>query len=465
MLLPENQISILVEITDEDELDSIEVKWSASAGTFVSSSKTGAIWQASKTPGIYAIRVEGIDLKRQSGEDSLLVSVGNRAPNILTLTPENSAVVLGNLASFATTASDSDAHVLDYSWKASAGEIQQENENSIVWLAPQEPAYCQIYLEVADAFGGIAHDTAHVVVYREAGSAWVADTGNNRVLKLSADGDVLITKTGFISPNKIKIDAIRRSTWILDFALRNLTLLNLEGENKAVFEDLGGPADLSVMQVNGNIWVVETDSNRVVEISNDGKNLVRQFLGFNHPSAIGLDQRSGGIYIANTGNHEIVMLQTNTPNKYDIKTTDTFHTTFREFDTPVALDVDLHTQEVWIVDNFLESVMTIKEDQLFNIGVSGLRLPKSVAIDNTTRTAWIADTGNGRIVKINKNGIISEVTGFLLPHAIAVDPNDGNLWVADTENDRIVKCAPNGEKLFTVYGFSSPQGITINPGQ
>ncbi len=463
--LPEAQISVLLQINDEDAIDSLEVKWSVDGGAFISQTKTGAIWQASKTPGIYKITAEGIDSQKQSGWDSLHISVGNRAPVISSISPEKSAVVLGNLGHFKAAAMDSDAHALTYNWSVSAGKIQKILSDSLIWLAPQEPAHCQIFLQVSDSFGGTDYDTASVVVFREAGSAWIADTGNNRVLKLAADGEILLTNTGFVAPNKIKIDAIRRSAWILDFAAHTLTRLSLEGENKAVYTDLGGPADLSVMQVDGNVWVVETDSNRVSEISNDGQNLVRRFYGFNHPSAVGLDQRTGGIYIANTGNHEVVLLETNTPTEYDISKETGFHTIFSGFDAPIAIDVGLHTQEVWIVDNFLESVITIKENLLYSIGVSGLRLPKSVAIDNTTRTAWIADTGNGRIVKINKNGIISEVTGFLLPHAIAVDPNDGNLWVADTENDRVVKCQANGTKIFTVYGFSSPQGITLNPGQ
>ena len=465
IILPETEVDLLLSVSAEDELDSLTITWNATGGSLSSQSKTGATWKASKLPGNYTISAKGIDLSEQIGVDSLQLAVGNRSPQIVALTPQNAAVVLGNIHGFKAVANDSDNHDFTFTWTATFGEIVTVLGDSMVWRSPQEPAKGSIYVKVMDPFGGADRDTAHVVVYREAGSAWIADTGNNRIVKLSAEGEILLEKSGFNSPNRIKIDAIRRSAWVLDVASHTLTRTNLEGTYQGTFEELGGPGDLSVMQVNGNVWVVETDSNRVSEISNDGLSLVRRFFGFDHPSAIGLDQRTGAIYVANTGDHEIVMLQANTPANYDIKEDSLFHTAFTDFDTPVAIDVDLHTQEIWIVDTFLEHVITIKENQLFSIGVSGLRLPKSVAIDNTTRTAWIADTGNGRIVKIDKNGIISQVTGFLLPFAIAVDPNNGNIWVADTENDRIVKCAPNGDRLFDIYGFSSPQGITLNPGQ
>ncbi len=461
----EQQITIAATIEDEFAADSVTVMWFASAGTFVQTAKETAVWQAPTTPGTYTVRATAIDEKEQSAEDSIRITTENRAPVILSVTPDSAFVILGNLKTFSVAAQDSDGNALTYSWQTTGGRIVEDYDSTIVWQAPEQPGRDTLFVTVTDDWQSSARDTATVVVYREAGSAWVADTGNHEVVKISGEGKVIFRQTGFYAPVAIALDAPRRRAWVIDNMLKKLVRLDIEGMPQAEYSDLGGPVALDLVAVNGHVWIAEADSNRISEVSNDGVTLVRRVNGFLHPGGLVVDQRSGDIYVADTGAHRVVRVLSSVPNGYSVASDSGYHELFNDFDAPVALAADLHNREIWVVDKFIAAVNLLQVASRTKITVSGLRLPEAITFDNTLGIAWIADTGNGRIVKVSKNGLVSQVTGFRLPQDLSVDPNDGSVWIADTENDRIVKVSANGDRLFELYGFSSPQGIRVNPGQ
>ncbi len=459
------QIRISAVIEDEFATDSVTVVWSASAGSFLQTLKESAVWQAPASPGRFTIRATVTDEQGQSAVDSLHIATENRAPTITALMPDSAFVILGNLMTFAVAAHDSDGNALNYDWQATRGRIVEDRDSVVVWQAPEQPGRDTLFVTVTDDWQSSARDTATIVVYREAGSAWVADTGNRQVVKISGEGEIIFRQDGFLSPTAVVIDAPRRRAWVIDSMLKKLIRIGIEGGIEAEFTDLGGPTALDVVAVNGHVWIAESDSNRVSEVSNDGITLVRRISGFLHPAGLVVDQRSGDIYIADTGAHRVVRLAKSVPNNYSVLSDSGYHQIFSSFDAPVDLAADLHNQEIWVVDKFTETVHLLQQSGRLQISVSGLRLPEAIAFDNTLGIAWIADTGNSRIVKISKNGVVTQVTGFHLPQDLSVDPNDGSVWVADTENDRIVKVSANGDRLFERYGFSSPQGIRVNPGQ
>ena len=457
-------IKIQAEIDDDGGLDSVETEWKITAGTFLDSEKEQAEWQAPDVPGIYIIHAKAMDSDGLVGADSITVTVGNNPPMIVSVRPLRPTVILGNTITFRASAVDPDGHALQLDWEVKTGEIVAADADSMVWRAPPKPIKTDVTVTAFDPFYAISKDTLQVSVYREVGSIWVADTGNRQIVKVSAEGEILIKKEGFDAPVSITTDAVRRATWVVDYGGHAIHVLALNGVKQGSVTGLGGPVELAISEVNGHAWVVEQDSNCVAEISNNGLSIVRRIKGFRHPSAIAIDQRNGDVYIADTGSHQVIRLSRDIPNRYTITTDTLYHETFSGFDAPMDLASEFHSQNIWVVDKFLQTVYTIKERRASRLGVTGLRMPTAVAIDNTAGIAWIADTGSGRIVKIDHNNILTQVDGFLVPHDLVVDPIDGSVWIADTENDRIVKLSRDGTEIFSVYGFSSPRGLGLNSG-
>ena len=101
--------------------------------------------------------------------------------------------------------------------------------------------------------------------------------------------------------------------------------------------------------------------------------------------------------------------------------------------------------------------------------------PFGVAID-LSGNLYVADTGYGRICKVDSSGNIVTIAGgaidssaFTQPFAVAVD-RSGNVYVADTGNNRIRVVAPGG-KVTTLAGapgqgaagvLFGPFGLTVD---
>ncbi len=459
--------SLIISAVIEDELpvDSLETAWRASGGTFLAEQKSRAAWLAPALPGAYWLSCRVTDPDGDIGVDSLQITVGNRPPTILAITPDSAAAVIGNQVLFRCAAIDSDGHALTFDWQVEAGQLLWARADSMLWKAPQIPRQTRIMVRVQDEFQAEARDTTLITTYREAGSVWIADTGNRDVVKVSGEGRMLFRVSGFHTPTALAVDAVRRTVWVADPGQGRVTLLNFAGQSIATLTGLGGPMDVDVYRPNGRAWVVETDSNRVAELSRDGTLVLRRIFGFLHPAAVAIDPKNGNVYVADTGNHRIVKLTAAVPDSYNVATDSTHHRIYPGLLEPVDVQVDLLQNHFWVIDRLLEKAFRMTDSSSSRQAVSGLRLPSAVAIDSHREIVWIADTGNDRILKTQNFSIIGIINGLLLPQALSIDPIDGSLWIADTENDRIVKTDVDGNRLFEIYGFSSPRAIAVNPGQ
>jgi sugar lactone lactonase YvrE len=101
-------------------------------------------------------------------------------------------------------------------------------------------------------------------------------------------------------------------------------------------------------------------------------------------------------------------------------------------------------------------------------------LPSAIAVD-TSDNLYIADVSNGRIRKVDKDGVITTVQYRVppganqdqlgSPHSVAVDSR-GNLYVADPYSNRIRKIATDG--IFTTvagtgqYGFPADGALALD---
>ena len=81
---------------------------------------------------------------------------------------------------------------------------------------------------------------------------------------------------------------------------------------------------------------------------------------------------------------------------------------------------------------------------------------------------YVADSGNGRIVHLNKNGQFVSQFGkkgkekgqFATAHGLAIDSKD-RIYVADRGNNRVQVFASSGEFLAEWGGFGNPFGLLV----
>jgi sugar lactone lactonase YvrE len=146
-----------------------------------------------------------------------------------------------------------------------------------------------------------------------------------------------------------------------------------------------------------------------------------------------------------------------------------FATTFASTASPrVAVDP---AGNVYIVESTLNKIRKLTPDGIINdwagTGVSGsngdggpavaarLASPQQVAFD-TAGNAYIADTGNGKIRKVDTNGIITTVVGRAqITTCSTVVVKQGQCFV-----DKSNYVGDGGDLLDAV--FSSPQGVTVD---
>ncbi|HUU56702.1 MAG TPA: hypothetical protein VMW93_05115, partial [bacterium] len=129
---------------------------------------------------------------------------------------------------------------------------------------------------------------------------------------------------------------------------------------------------------------------------------------------------------------------------------------------PAAIAVDATSGDVYVAcansvvrcDRWAEPIQTFY----------GYSDPQALAFDNGLGYLWVADTGNGRVVKVKRYGEIASASRALeAPSAIAVNPRTGFCFAADRDNGRIVSLTGDGSTRWTNEDFRKPTALAANP--
>jgi RHS repeat-associated protein len=230
---------------------------------------------------------------------------------------------------------------------------------------------------------------------------------------------------------------------------------------------LKSPTDVA-LDSSGNSWVVDSANNRVVEYNGAGE-FIREAGGLGTgagklagPAGIDVDS-AGNVWVADTGNNRVV----------EFSGSGAFLETFGASVNKTKVEAGGTEAE--------KNLCTAASGNTCQAGSGGsfpghMSAPKGIAAP-ATGGVWVADTGNGRLEKFNKESGANTATvssegpeaGKLkAPSAIAFAPN-GYFWVADTGNNRIEEWnsgfnfvravgkegAGNGE-------FKKPDGIAVD---
>jgi len=339
--------------------------------------------------------------------------------------------------------------------------------------------------------GGLATDallnSPSAVVVDSLGNVLIADTGNNKIRRVSTDNKIN-TIAGNGTPGSQDGPAV--------------------GANPATFSQPRGLAFFS-----NSLYIADTGSHRIRRLSagnvstfagtvqgNDGDNGLATLASLNTPLDVAADS-NGLIYIADTGNHRVRVVKAD-GNIYPYAGTgnpgfsgDFADASLAALSSPSGVSVGGST--VYIADTGNQRIRQVQianpngTDNVTITTVAGisaqgfdgdglstmhsLNLPYSVAANANGTTVFVMDSGNRRLRKLT-GGILSTVAsdgsnGFAgdgdlatkaklnIPLGAAVDAT-GNFYLADTGNHVIRKVTIADGKISTIAGTPNTPSAT-----
>jgi sugar lactone lactonase YvrE len=220
-----------------------------------------------------------------------------------------------------------------------------------------------------------------------AGNVYIADFGNDRVVKIPADGSGQTTiGSGFHEPISVAVDGAGNVFVTHNGNSTSVAVIPTGGgAQTTIGTGFQSPGFVSVDGA-GNLYV--SDSSTVVEVPQDGGAPTQIFGGVSFPGQAAFDG-AGNIYFS-----------------------------------------------LAILSQVVE-IMAADKSQKY-VG-SDLKYPEGVAVD-PAGNVYIADAGNNRVVVVSPDGVNQSTlaSGMNQPYGLALDSEE-NLYIADSENGRILE--------------------------
>lgn len=337
-----------------------------------------------------------------------------QAQPVITLQPTNQTIFNSSNVTFKVIASGTGPFT--YQWQFNATNL---TNNPIITVAGTgSHGY--------SGDGGIATTaslyTPFGVAFDAAGSFYVGDTDNNRIRKVDANG--VITTVAGIGPS-----------------LPNYGGYSGDG-GMATNANLNKPRGVA-FDKTGNLYFADTENFRVRKVDTNG--IITTVAGNGNYGYSG----DGG---AATNANIFQPYGVSTDVAGNLYIADTLNSRIRKVDTNGIITTMAGIGPSW------PSAGDYSGDGDAATNAS-LNNPLGMALD-AAGNLYIADTSNGRIRKVDTNGIITTVAGngglyfsgnggaatnatLYAPHALILD-NVGNMYIADTYNNRIRKVDTNG---------------------
>ena len=300
-------------------------------------------------------------------------------------------------------------------------------------MAP--PAQAQVSFAGAQTAVGSGLNQPAGVALDGAGDVFIADTLNNRVVKVSPGGVQTVLGSGLSNPSGVAVDQAG-DVFIADTGNGRIVEISAGGAQTALNVGFTSPVGVAVDH-SGDIFVADSANTRVVEIPANPVVAVSVLgNGLSHPSGVAVGA-SGGLFIADSGNNRVVELgpsgQTTVP--------------ATGLSTPTGVAVDA-AGDVFIANAGANSVVEIPAGGGAQITVgAGLNQPTGVAVDGTG-DVFIADSLNSRVVEVQ--------------HSISVNIETANVCPAGQASP--APCNQTATLIYNVTATGTVQNVNVLTG-
>jgi len=235
------------------------------------------------------------------------------------------------------------------------------------------------------------------------------------------------------------------------------------------------PQGVSVSALN-TTYIADAGNNRVVRIGLDG---TRSTVGSGllHPYSAVADPSTSKevVYVADAGHNRVLRVDVHPTQaiaplfRYQMRAYAANSTAQRSIGhglkTPTGIAVD-RKGRVYIADSGHGQIVTVDKQGNQEVFTSGLQNPQAVFID-PFGNVWVTDTGRGIVCKFaaTEDGSAGTRTiykaGLDHPSGIAVD-SANNVFISNTGRDEVLEFRANGEEVMVEGEFAHPTALAVN---
>ncbi len=367
----------------------------------------------------------------------------------------------------------------------------------------------------------------------ELAECWVVDTYNDRILELGGDTMNEVSRIvgrGFYRPEGLAVDPTTKTVWVADTGNNEVVKLkmlsSLSGNWTGVQGGVAGSTTLTDNTANwtpgalvgysvnpstaqpfpqwyeiaSNTSTSLTVNSPVMAMPGDGYVINYyeaqeecRIVGFDRPTSLAVDWVRGNCWVTDTGNDRVVRLAKNVDEYgpvYDLVASVGYHTVIGGADgvesplsAPRYVAVNSYpfpnAEEgaCWLADTGHGDVVKLSAGGTAILKrIHGFDHPSCVAIDYYPGAVWVADSGNNRVVKLLSDvpdGYDVNVRNYpemdikvnldpdSYPTGVAVNHVTGEAWAALSGTGQVVKISPDGTVESTVNGFVSPTKVSV----
>jgi DNA-binding beta-propeller fold protein YncE len=291
------------------------------------------------------------------------------------------------------------------------------------------------------------------------GTTWIADEGGGRVVKINKSCTAVVASSPDLGrPVAVVFDPYKGYCWAADADGGRVYRLNSRGLVEKTLYGFGEPVALALFPKENAVWVADRGQGIIYKLSERG-NIRAQLGGLNKPTAVAVDARRGEVYVA-CANSIVRCDRWAQP-----------IVTFYGYKNPQALSFDAGYGYLWVADTGNGRVVKLKPSGEMVAESRALESPTAVAVNPRTGFAFAADADVGKILSLKGDGTVrwalDEEERRRRPNALAANPSDMSLWVADGYGFVVEKLQGSTGELADnkpLAGFANPVAIFSDPG-
>ena len=220
------------------------------------------------------------------------------------------------------------------------------------------------------------------------------------------------------------------------------------GNNPA--EDVAGPGAALP-------WLVESFGTDLVRMTPDNRRVRERRGGYDGTSDLATNPANGDVWVADEAQGGVVVYQP----------VSGVTVTITGLSLPRAVAVDAFDGSGWVSDVGTNLVHHFRrEGDPKSPPIASLNRPVDVAVNAQDGSVWVCELGGDRVGRYDETGqplLIPPTRTVADPSRVAVDSTTREGWVTSYANGTVSHFSPSGLPLGTLGGFSTPLGVAVDP--